>query len=132
MSDQGYVGLLKNRGFQAFLWTQFLGAFNDNVYKMVVSVLASPWRTRRGATDLVAGGRGFLSAVPAVFRLCGLPGGRVQQTNRPDCTKVLRDCWRCAAIAAFLSRRLEWMLAVLFLMATQSTFFSPAKYGVRP
>ena len=33
-----YAALFRNRGFQAFLWTQFLGAFNDNVYKMIVSV----------------------------------------------------------------------------------------------
>jgi len=27
----GFKELLKNGGFQSFLWTQFLGAFNDNV-----------------------------------------------------------------------------------------------------
>ena len=35
-----YGSLLRDRGFQAFLWTQFLGAFNDNVFKMIVSVAA--------------------------------------------------------------------------------------------
>ena len=35
-----YRDLLKSLGFQSFLWTQFLGAFNDNVYKIVVSMLA--------------------------------------------------------------------------------------------
>ncbi len=32
----GYGPLLGDSRFQAFLWTQFLGAFNDNVYKMIV------------------------------------------------------------------------------------------------
>ena len=36
------------------------------------------------------------------------------------------------ALFAFLSRSLELMLGVLFLMALQSTFFSPAKYGILP
>src|SRR5277367_588006 len=40
MTHGGFKGLLKDRGFQAFLWTQFLGAFNDNVYKIVVSMRA--------------------------------------------------------------------------------------------
>ena len=31
---------LKHRGLQPFLWTQFLGAFNDNLFKIVVSMLA--------------------------------------------------------------------------------------------
>jgi len=36
----GYAALLADGGFQAVLWTQFLAAFNDNVYKMIVSVTA--------------------------------------------------------------------------------------------
>ncbi|MDZ7638625.1 MAG: hypothetical protein U5J83_10345 [Bryobacterales bacterium] len=34
-----YWQLLRNGGFTAFLWTQFLGAFNDNLYKITVSLL---------------------------------------------------------------------------------------------
>jgi len=40
MTHGGFKDLLKNGGFHAFLWTQFLGAFNDNVYKIVVSMRA--------------------------------------------------------------------------------------------
>ena len=39
-NETGYGRLLGNSRFQAFLWTQFLAAFNDNVYKMIVSVFA--------------------------------------------------------------------------------------------
>jgi hypothetical protein len=38
--QSGFKDLIKNGGFHAFLWTQFLGAFNDNVYKMIVSMRA--------------------------------------------------------------------------------------------
>lgn len=34
MSTGTYRTLLRSWGFQSFLWTQFLGAFNDNVYKI--------------------------------------------------------------------------------------------------
>ena len=34
MTHGGFKDLLKSGGFQAFLWTQFLGAFNDNVYQI--------------------------------------------------------------------------------------------------
>src|SRR5579863_9036679 len=35
-------------------------------------------------------------------------------------------------LAVFFTSRMEWMLAVLFLMALHSTIFSPAKYGFVP
>ena len=40
MSAHTYSATLKQPGLQPFLWTQFLGAFNDNLFKMVVSLLA--------------------------------------------------------------------------------------------
>jgi MFS family permease len=36
------------------------------------------------------------------------------------------------AVPALLTGRLDLQMLVLFLMATQSTFFSPAKYGIVP
>jgi hypothetical protein len=38
MTHGGFKDLLKSGGFQAFLWTQFLGAFNDNVYQTIVAL----------------------------------------------------------------------------------------------
>src|SRR5579863_1133858 len=40
MAHGGFKDVLKNGGFQAFLWTQFLGAFNDNAYRLIVSLRA--------------------------------------------------------------------------------------------
>jgi hypothetical protein len=40
MSTHTYGDTLRQRGFQPFLWTQFLGAFNDNFFKIVVSMMA--------------------------------------------------------------------------------------------
>src|SRR5690349_9459518 len=49
----GFFDLLKMRGFQPFLWTQFLGAFNDNVYKIIVQLRAVHVAGQAG-TDYVA------------------------------------------------------------------------------
>ena len=35
-----YRATLKSPGLQPFLWTQFLGAFNDNFLKIIVSFVA--------------------------------------------------------------------------------------------
>src|SRR5690349_2392608 len=58
-----YSKLLRHGGFQSFLWTQFLAAFNDNVYKMIVQVTAV-------AVAASEGGSGkYLSIANAVFVL---------------------------------------------------------------
>jgi acyl-[acyl-carrier-protein]-phospholipid O-acyltransferase/long-chain-fatty-acid--[acyl-carrier-protein] ligase len=127
-----YRDLLKPLGFQSFLWTQFLGAFNDNVYKIVVSMLA---------VDAAAhGGSGYLSLVGAVFILpfflfSGYAGHLADVANKRSVlivTKAFEILAMGLAFFALLSGRMEAMLAVLFLMALQATFFSPAKYGILP
>ena len=40
MATHSYRETLRQPGLQPFLWTQFLGAFNDNLFKIVVSMLA--------------------------------------------------------------------------------------------
>src|SRR5438067_999702 len=62
MANHTYRDTLKHPGLQPFLWTQFLGAFNDNLFKIVVSLLA---------VHMVAAARAGreLSVVSAVFIL---------------------------------------------------------------
>ena len=40
MAAGKYIDILKDRGFFCFFWTQFLGAFNDNFYKIIVTLVA--------------------------------------------------------------------------------------------
>ncbi len=82
----GYGALLGDGGFQSFLWTQFLAAFNDNVYKMIVSV---------GAVELAANqllGSRYLSIAGAVFVLPFLlfAGYAGQLADRFSKTRVLQ------------------------------------------
>jgi acyl-[acyl-carrier-protein]-phospholipid O-acyltransferase / long-chain-fatty-acid--[acyl-carrier-protein] ligase len=121
-------------GFQAFLWTQFLGAFNDNVYKMIVSLLAVDMAVRTG------GGSGYLTLVGLIFMLpflffSGYAGHLADVFSKRSVlvvTKAFEIIAMALAVLAFWSARIEWMLGVVFLMALQSTFFSPAKYGILP
>src|SRR6202171_333996 len=82
----GYAALLADGGFQSFLWTQFLAAFNDNVYKMIVSV---------GAVELAANqllGSRYLAIAGAVFVLPFLlfAGYAGQLADRFSKTRVLQ------------------------------------------
>src|SRR3989304_4671954 len=135
MSSGRYKDLLKHFGFQSFLWTQFLGAFNDNIYKMVVSLFAVEAAARGGS-----GGSAYLSLAGAVFILpfilfSGYAGHAADVYNKRSVLIVTKSFEIVAmgmAIFALWSGRIDFMLFVLFLMALQSTFFSPAKYGIIP
>ncbi len=129
-----YKRLLSSFGFEAFLWTQFLGAFNDNVYKMMVSMLA---------VDIAANqqlGARYLSISLAVFVLpyllfagwAGQLADRYSKTRVLQVTKALEIFTMVLGLAALLLNRVELLLGVLFLLATQANFFSPAKYGILP
>jgi acyl-[acyl-carrier-protein]-phospholipid O-acyltransferase/long-chain-fatty-acid--[acyl-carrier-protein] ligase len=133
MATDGYRETLKHRGLQPFLWTQFLGAFNDNLFKIVVSMLAVHNVAARHA------GR-ELSIVSAVFILpfllfSGYAGQLADVYSKRTVLVVSKSLEIVAAtlgLVAFLFGHLQITYAVLFLIALQATFFSPAKYGILP
>ena len=128
-----YWSLLTNGRFEAFLWTQFLGAFNDNLYKMIVSLVAV-----RAAAE--AGGGKYLALAGAVFVLpfllfagyAGQLADRYSKSKVLQVTKSFEIVTMLIGIGALVSGRIEYLLIVLFLLATQANFFSPAKYGFLP
>ncbi|MFQ5990619.1 MAG: MFS transporter, partial [Candidatus Methylomirabilales bacterium] len=134
MREGRYKDLLKSFGFQSFLWTQFLGALNDHIYKIVVAMLAVHVASSAG------GGSGYLSLAGAIFILpyflfSGYAGHAADVSSKRTIlvvTKALEIVAMGLGALAFLSGRIDLMLGVLFLMALQSTFFSPAKYGILP
>ena len=59
-STGGFGRILKDSGFQAFLWTQFLGALNDNLYKTIVSLRAVDVAAKNGPDYLAIAGAVFV------------------------------------------------------------------------
>jgi hypothetical protein len=61
MSQPNQFSLLKQRRFAPFFWTQFLGAFNDNLFKTALVVIitfdALSWTTMSPSlvTNLIPG-----------------------------------------------------------------------------
>ncbi len=133
MATHSYRDTLNRPGIQPFLWTQFLGAFNDNLFKIVVSMLAV-----HAVTADRAGGE--LSIVSAVFLLpfllfSGYAGQLADVYSKRTVLVVSKSLEIVAAglgLVAFALGHLQITYAVLFLIALQATFFSPAKYGILP
>ncbi len=134
MSHSGFADILKNRGFQAFLWTQFLGAFNDNCYKIIVSMRAVHVAA---SSD---GGSTYLTLAMIVFVLpfllfsgyAGHLADIISKRRVLVAVKAFEIFIMLCGLAAFFTTRIEWMLVVLFLLAVHSAVFSPAKYGIVP
>jgi acyl-[acyl-carrier-protein]-phospholipid O-acyltransferase / long-chain-fatty-acid--[acyl-carrier-protein] ligase len=133
MATHRYRDTLNRPGIQPFLWTQFLGAFNDNLFKIVVSMLAV-----HAVTADRAGGE--LSIVSAIFLLpfllfSGYAGQLADVYSKRTVLVISKSLEIVAAglgLMAFTLGHLQITYAVLFLIALQATFFSPAKYGILP
>src|SRR5947208_3815207 len=124
MTAHTYGDTLTHRGLRPFLWTQFLGAFNDNLFKIVVSMLA---------VHLVAAERAGreLSIVSAVFILpfllfSGYAGQFADIYSKRTVLVVSKSLEIVATgigFVAFYFGHLTLTYAVLFLIALQATFF---------
>ncbi len=133
MTAGSYRETLDHKGLQPFIWTQFLGAFNDNLFKIVVSLVAVHAATSADANRQ-------LSIVSAIFILpfilfSGYAGQLADVHSKRTVLVVTKSLEIIAAtlgLVAFALGRLEITYAVLFLIAVQATFFSPAKYGILP
>src|SRR5580692_784700 len=132
MPQGSFSDLLGKRGFQAFLWTQFLGAFNDNLYKIVVSMRAVQVAANQGGAYLSIAGAVFVVPFLLFSGYSGHLADAVSKRKVLISVKVFEIFVMTLGFAAFFSTRIELMLAVLFLMALHSTVFSPAKYGIVP
>ncbi len=134
MAQNSFKDLLKNAGFHSFLWTQFLGAFNDNVYKILVSMRAVHVAANTGSGSLYLSLAGVVFVVPFLL-FSGYSGHLADVVSKRKvliAVKVFEIFVMTLGLAAFFSTRIELMLMVLFLMALHSTIFSPAKYGIVP
>src|SRR4249919_2070631 len=133
MPQGTYRDTLRRQGLQPFLWTQFLGAFNDNVYKMAVA-LGVGTAAATGATSHRAELASGAFILP--FLLFSGYAAHLADTFSKRSVLVWMKGLEVAAmlldIPALLIGRLDLQLFVLFLMGTQAAFFSPAKYGIVP
>ncbi len=131
MASSSYNRLLASRGFQAFLWTQFLGAFNDNVFKIIVSLVALEMAAEKGKWLALAGAV-FVIPFLLFAGWSGQLADRFSKTRVLVATKSFEILVMLVGIAALISGRIEYLLVVLFMLALQANFFSPAKYGILP
>ncbi len=132
--NDGYGSLLADSRFEGFLWAQFLGAFNDNVYKMIVSFTAVRIALDSATSSryLAIAGAAFIFPFILFSGYAGQLADRYSKTHVLRITKSLEVVTMVMGIFALAAGSLNLLFIVLFLLGTQATFFSPAKYGILP
>jgi MFS family permease len=125
--------LLGDRKFWPLFTTQFLGSFNDNLFKNALVVLAL-FRLSAHAGAMLVAISGGLFLLP--YALVSSVAGQLADAHEKSRTIVWIKFWELGlmflALAGFLSGSIPALLAVLLGLGLQAAFFSPLKYGILP
>jgi acyl-[acyl-carrier-protein]-phospholipid O-acyltransferase / long-chain-fatty-acid--[acyl-carrier-protein] ligase len=132
MCAAGRPKLLVSPAFLPLFLTQALGALVDNLFRNALIVLVL-FRDPRGAAALPALA-GLLFILPYI--LFSAPAGaladRLDKARLIRWTKLGELALMLCAAAALLSGSAVAMLAILFGLGVQATFFGPVKYAILP
>ncbi len=128
--------LLTQQRFAPYFLTQLLGAFNDNVYKNALIALIAFATVKSGSGDdallinLAAGL--FILPFFLFSALCGQIADKYEKSALIRYVKLAEIGIMLCGVTALYLQSIPLLLAVLFLMGTQSAFFGPIKYGILP
>ncbi|MEX0613927.1 MAG: MFS transporter, partial [Pirellulales bacterium] len=139
VSHEELPPLSRDTSFWGMAITQFLGAFNDNVFKQLILLLATPTvvQLKQGtAEDLQSEAQYVFAASFLIFSgFAGFLSDRFSKRPVVILSKVAEIVVMLLGMVGFMyydQIGLTGMFVVLFLMGTQSAFFGPSKYGILP
>jgi len=119
--------------------TQFLGAFNDNLFKQMMLLLATPTAVQLAAGDAYDRQSLAMGVFAAAFLIfsgyAGYLSDRISKRPVIIASKVAEIVAMGLGMVGFFfygTIGFGGMLVVLFLMGVQSAFFGPSKYGILP
>ena len=136
MTQESQFSLLKQRRFAPFFWVQFLGAFNDNVYKNALVIMLAfqvgslSAQESNTLINLSAG----LFILP--FFLFSATSG--QLADKYEKSRLIRYVvlielgLMCLGAFGFYWKSVGLLLFTLFLGGVQSALFGPVKYAFLP
>ena len=127
--------LVRTRRFLPIFVTQFLGAFNDNLFRtaMVMLVIYGIYRDaeQEATFSAIAGG---LFIAP-FFLLSALAGQLADANDKARIVRIVKTAEILIMLfgaAGLLLHNIPLLLSALFAMGVHSTFFGPIKYAILP
>lgn len=129
--------LMKARRFLPIFCTQFLGAFNDNVFKqaLIMMITYQIGLIGGGNSDkmLINLATGMLVVPFFLFSAtAGQLADKMEKSWLIQKIKLVEVVLMVFASVGFLWGNVYFLLGVLFLMGAQSAFFGPLKYAILP
>ncbi|MCG2583052.1 MFS transporter [Massilia sp. TS11] len=136
MSTSNQFQLLGQRRFAPFFWTQFLGAFNDNLFKTALLVVltydAAHWTTvdPKLLNNLIPG----LFILPFVLfsATAGQIADKFAKEKLARAVKLLEIAIMAVAGIGWMQKNLWLLVAAVAGMGLHSTLFGPVKYAYLP
>ncbi|OED38162.1 hypothetical protein AB833_21015 [Chromatiales bacterium (ex Bugula neritina AB1)] len=127
------MSLIKQRRFAPYFFTQFLGAFNDNVFKNALVILLT-FKIVSSYSNILVNLAAVIFILP-FFLFSPLSGQIADKFEKSSLIRKIK--WieigiMALGVIGLALNSIPWLLAVLFLMGTQSAFFGPIKYSILP
>ncbi len=135
-SQDTQFSLLGQRRFAPFFWVQFLGAFNDNIYKnaLVIMLAFQVGSLRAEESNALINLSAGLFILP--FFLFSATSGQLadkyEKSRLIQYVVLIELCLMSLGAVGFHYRMIPLLLFTLFLGGVQSALFGPVKYAILP
>jgi acyl-[acyl-carrier-protein]-phospholipid O-acyltransferase/long-chain-fatty-acid--[acyl-carrier-protein] ligase len=130
------LGWLFRSDFRSFYFlnaTQFLGALNDNVFKLLVIYLLINVQGPDAANSILSlAGAIFVIPFLLFSSSAGILADRMSKQTIIVYTKILEVLIMLFGLISIYCESAIGSYTALFFMATQSTLFGPSKFGIIP
>ena len=136
------LGLLKERRFLPLFVTQFLGAFNDNLFKTSMVLFATYQVFNNPKVEQNFNALATALSVLPFFIFSALSGQLADTNDKAKIIRVVKTAeivimiiggtGLMAARAGFVTIGLALMLFAVLCLGAHSTFFGPIKYAILP
>ncbi|SCA63604.1 Uncharacterized protein SCG7086_AX_00050 [Chlamydiales bacterium SCGC AG-110-P3] len=113
--------------------TQFLGALNDNIFKLLIAYFCIDMLGKESSTRILATA-GAIFVIPFLLfsSTSGMLADRFSKRNIIVVCKAFELVVMTLGVIALTMESPYGAYFILFLMATQSALFGPSKYGIIP
>jgi len=126
--------LLGKRRFLPFFLTQFLGAFNDNLFRNAVVVSLTFGVAASAEAGVLANVSQGLFILPFFLfsALSGQLADKYEKSRLIRQTRFAEVVLMCCGAAALYIGQVSILLGVIFLLGVLATIFGPLKYSLMP
>lgn len=122
---------MKKHSLLPLYFTNFLGVFDDNLLKSLISFISIYWVAEGNESLIIMMATGFMVLPFILFSpYSGFLSKTLQKQRMVVWLKVAEIFIMMIAITGFWFENIFVVLTAMFLMGLQSTFFSPSKFAL--